>query len=375
LYAYINIYFSFDTDRGADNWMIKYCDKDEQTCIRDTPPTSKVMKAPDVLTSSTYSKNNEDILIPAQGTNGDMPPPLSPDGSEPSSSFSESPIHLDNQDKSEPLSSASSPPLIPSQTDINFSQQIPYPHIHVAAIDNGLAFPFKHPDQWRSYPYGWLYLSESLIKQPFTKNTRNHFLSMLSDPKWWKETVNELRRLFSLDTDFEPGMFAKQIAVLKGQGYNIVETLKHPDQGPFDLCAKKNAMVWDDVKIIEVSPEIDVYNRNINGVDISTGITVNDEGGDTPRSDGYFSATSVPRRSPSVDNSERISLSTSAPAVSSFSAASSSKQKWSDKIKEKFNFDNIGKNKDKYSLEKMTKQVIIERLEPVKGGTPFFTWC
>ncbi|GBC03992.1 hypothetical protein RclHR1_05450002 [Rhizophagus clarus] len=363
-------YLMRNTDRGSDNWMIKYCDKNEQTCIRDTPPTSKVMKAPNILTS-TYSENNEDILNPVQGTNGDVPPPLSPDDSEPSSSFSESPINLDNQDKSdnslEPISSVSSPPLIPSsQTDINFSQQILYPHIHVAAIDNGLAFPFKHPDQWRSYPYGWLYLSESLIKKPFTQNTRNHFLSLLSDPKWWKETVNELRHLFSLDTDFEPGMFAKQIAVLKGQGYNIVETLKHPDQGPFDLCAKKNAMVWDDVKLIEVSPEIDVNNRNINGVDIE---------GDTSRSDGYFSTMSVPRHNPSVDNSERTSLSTSAPAVSSFSATSSSKQKWSDKIKEKFNFDNIGKNKDKYSLEKMTKQVIVERLEYVKGGTPFFTWC
>ncbi|CAB4485190.1 uncharacterized protein OCT59_004000 [Rhizophagus irregularis] len=368
-------YLMRNTDRGSDNWMIKYCDKDEQTCIRDTPPTSKVMKAPDILTASTYSKNNEDNLIPAQGTNVDVPPPLSPDGSEPSSSFSESPIQDKSDNSLEPISSVSSPPIIPSsQTDINFSQQIPYPHIHVAAIDNGLAFPFKHPDQWRSYPYGWLYLADSLIKQPFTQNTRNRFLSMLSDPKWWKETVNELRNLFSLDADFEPGMFEKQIAVLKGQGFNIVETLKHPDQGPYELCAKKNAMVWDDVKLIEVSPEIDVNNRNINGVDINTG-TVNDEGGDTPRSDDYFSTTSVPRRNSSVDNSERISLSTSAPTVSSFPAASSSKQKWSDKLKEKFNFDSIGKNKDKYPLEKMTKQVIIERLEYVKGGTPFFTWC
>ena len=24
------------------------------------------------------------------------------------------------------------------------------PEIHVAAIDNGLAFPYKHPDEWRA---------------------------------------------------------------------------------------------------------------------------------------------------------------------------------------------------------------------------------
>ena len=27
------------------------------------------------------------------------------------------------------------------------------PKIYVAAIDNGLAFPFKHPDSWRACKY------------------------------------------------------------------------------------------------------------------------------------------------------------------------------------------------------------------------------
>lgn len=30
------------------------------------------------------------------------------------------------------------------------------PEIKIAAIDNGLAFPFKHPDSWRAYPYHWV---------------------------------------------------------------------------------------------------------------------------------------------------------------------------------------------------------------------------
>jgi hypothetical protein len=34
----------------------------------------------------------------------------------------------------------------------------------LAAIDNSLSFPWKHPDGlWRSYPYGWLWLPVSLI--------------------------------------------------------------------------------------------------------------------------------------------------------------------------------------------------------------------
>ena len=32
------------------------------------------------------------------------------------------------------------------------------PSISVAAIDNGLAFPIKHPDSWRAYPYHWAWL-------------------------------------------------------------------------------------------------------------------------------------------------------------------------------------------------------------------------
>jgi len=30
---------------------------------------------------------------------------------------------------------------------------IPEPEISLAAIDNGLAFPFKHPDEWRACMY------------------------------------------------------------------------------------------------------------------------------------------------------------------------------------------------------------------------------
>jgi hypothetical protein len=32
------------------------------------------------------------------------------------------------------------------------------PHIHIGAIDNSLAFPWKHPDEWRSFPLYIQYL-------------------------------------------------------------------------------------------------------------------------------------------------------------------------------------------------------------------------
>ncbi|OAD07040.1 hypothetical protein MUCCIDRAFT_120581, partial [Mucor lusitanicus CBS 277.49] len=110
-------------------------------------------------------------------------------------------------------------------------------HIHVAAIDNGLAFPYKHPDQWRSYPYGWIAMPDALVNRPFSEATRKQFLPILSDPLWWRDTVREMRALFELDDDFDEKMFQKQMAVLKGQGYNIIRTLKDPAAGPIDLVA------------------------------------------------------------------------------------------------------------------------------------------
>ena len=37
--------------------------------------------------------------------------------------------------------------------------------IKIAAIDNGLAFPYKHPDQWRTYPYSWSWLE--MARKPY----------------------------------------------------------------------------------------------------------------------------------------------------------------------------------------------------------------
>ncbi|CAZ80198.1 unnamed protein product [Tuber melanosporum] len=123
----------------------------------------------------------------------------------------------------------------------------------IGAIDNSLAFPWKHPDQWRSFPFGWLFLPVSLIGQPFSQKTRDHFLPILTSAKWWAETQTLLRRLFEQDSDFKERMFQKQIAVLKGQAFNVVETLKTPDQGPLELTRRTRVHVWDDEMEVPVA--------------------------------------------------------------------------------------------------------------------------
>lgn len=142
------------------------------------------------------------------------------------------------------------------------TSKLPYtsrPHVHIAAIDNSLSFPIHHPNSWRSYCYGWLFLPSSLIGQPFSKQTRDHFLPILTDPKWWSETVFQLRQLFSQDDDFSEKMFRKQIALLKGQAWNVVMSLRNPEEGPLELCRRTPCVVHDD----EMEVADDVFTREM----------------------------------------------------------------------------------------------------------------
>ena len=48
-------------------------------------------------------------------------------------------------------------------------------------------------------------------------------------------------------------MFARQLAVLKGQAWNILETLKQPDQGPLELCRRQRVLVNDEEMDVPVA--------------------------------------------------------------------------------------------------------------------------
>jgi phosphatidylinositol 4-kinase type 2 len=48
-------------------------------------------------------------------------------------------------------------------------------------------------------------------------------------------------------------MYAKQIAVMKGQAWNVVETLKTQDHGPLELTRRARVCVWDDIVEIPIA--------------------------------------------------------------------------------------------------------------------------
>ncbi|CAL9700607.1 unnamed protein product [Knipowitschia caucasica] len=98
------------------------------------------------------------------------------------------------------------------------------PIIKLAAIDNGLAFPLKHPDSWRAYPFYWAWLSQA--KVPFSQEIRELVLPKLSDPNFVKDLEEDLYELFKKDAGFDRGQFLKQVSVMRGQILNLCQALK-----------------------------------------------------------------------------------------------------------------------------------------------------
>ena len=67
----------------------------------------------------------------------------------------------------------------------------------VHAIDNGLSFPFKHPDNWRTYPPSWA--SHALGKIPFKPALIKHVLSRLSHVDFMDKLADRLQEVMRMD--------------------------------------------------------------------------------------------------------------------------------------------------------------------------------
>jgi hypothetical protein len=206
-------YIMRNTDRGLDNWMIKVSEENQDVSIVSEPPQM----------SSSHRDESSPRLV----------------------SLSDNPQEVHTYRVQQPMEAVS--------RSVTPSKMIGGPTISVGAIDNSLSWPWKHPDAWRSYPFGWLFLPVSLIGQPFSQKTRDHFLPLLTSKQWWSETQLELRKVFAQDADFQERMFARQIAVMKGQAWNVVETLKLADHGPLELTRRARVCVWDDLVDIPIA--------------------------------------------------------------------------------------------------------------------------
>ncbi|CAL5868163.1 uncharacterized protein PFLUO_LOCUS2387 [Penicillium psychrofluorescens] len=211
-------YIMRNTDRGLDNWMIRIDMGAEQVSIVADPPKN----------NEPQPKHDEDELLP---------PPR--------------PVSVNSNGSAQPYKRHEMLAVSREGTPLNSRDQ--QASLQIGAIDNSLSWPWKHPDAWRSFPFGWLFLPVSLIGQPFSEKTRNHFLPLLTSTAWWSGTQMALRQVFAQDEDFKESMFARQIAVMKGQAWNVVETLKHSDHGPLELTRRTRVCVWDDLVDVPVA--------------------------------------------------------------------------------------------------------------------------
>jgi len=241
------------------------------------------------------------------------------------------------------------------------------PLLKIGAIDSGLSWPWKHPDEWRSYPFGWLFLPVSIIGQPFSENTRNHFLPLLTSTVWWEESSVLFRQLFSRDDDFKERMWKKQWAVMKGQAFNVVETLKNPTQGPLELARRTRVLVHDEEMEVPVHVPVSIMSNAI----------------ETPINNFNNSKMKSNKSSPA----KPINLAPIQEDTSNLTpqSPSSLQNNWNELLNGDINenayknsIDNINGNEDglTFAQDSMaTKTVIIERLQMVTSKPPVFTWC
>lgn len=117
------------------------------------------------------------------------------------------------------------------------------PRIKIACIDHGLAFPFYHPNDWRSYRYDWQSLPEAKI--PFSPQIQHKMLSFLKNEETIQNLIGNLEIVFSIDATFDPFLFKRQMAVMRGQIHNLCLSLER-EESPSELVERPMLRIFED---------------------------------------------------------------------------------------------------------------------------------
>lgn len=224
-----------------------------------------------------------------------------------------------------------------------------------------------------------------------------------------------LRQVFSQDDDFKESMFARQIAVMKGQAWNVVETLKQPDHGPLELTRRTRVCVWDDLVDVPIAIPMQVptseqrrkaadYDPDAEEMDIGAAQSMPDHdrdllglGSDLPNPNRFELSRDSHRATDSVgspatlnehDVARRNSDGTLARSLDGWPSLpprpGNKHRKHGGSLSFRvphvntFGSDDLEGDLGYAAAEGMEgnqRKVIVERLEAVKSKNPVFTWC
>ncbi|XP_075145473.1 phosphatidylinositol 4-kinase II alpha isoform X3 [Haematobia irritans] len=220
-------YIIRNTDRGNDNWLIKYVQPKitkkvngtgGKTLASSSSSSNEVKTELIITTGETQNNNNEQNKIPTLSGGGGSDQ-LVDIGTNINAGS------LQSTSTTNSSSSVSSTGVVDNRMrNANEWSMVDSPEIKIAAIDNGLAFPFKHPDSWRAYPYHWAWLPQA--KVPFSEEIKQLVLPQLSDMNFVEELCADLYYLFQQDKGFDKRLFERQMSVMRGQILNLTQALK-----------------------------------------------------------------------------------------------------------------------------------------------------
>lgn len=220
-------YIIRNTDRGNDNWLIYYGSSDLN---------KKEAGKTDTVSANGANSFNNNLLSKKVPGGGDLIDSVN--------------LQSENTSNTELLLDTSNPPPPPQPSIVQDKlggslidtgdDENQKPIIKIAAIDNGLAFPFKHPDEWRAYPYYWAWLPYAKI--PFSQETKRYVYAQLTDMNFVQDLCDELYQIFSKDGGFDKNMFERQMSVLRGQILNLTQALKE-GKTPFQLVQMPPVLV------------------------------------------------------------------------------------------------------------------------------------
>lgn len=128
-------------------------------------------------------------------------------------------------------------------------QKSPVPLVKIVAIDHGLAFPYRHPSQCRSFPYSWAKLP--FAKIPFLDEVRDLFLTKICNLTISSELERELQIIFEHSPHFSKEIFQMQMELVRGQMVNVADAL-NKRESPNQLVKRQLILVQKETRVEKI---------------------------------------------------------------------------------------------------------------------------